>query len=135
MPRFSLLTPCTRIYTEYSEKHIKVKIFYLQVLFNRSSGWIGWQESDCGPNSRITGPYNYSTSLLSLCQLKKTIPDTEVTIKAAQWALCAFSIVAVAVLIYLLAPCVKALIVRPLPRSQQISLSQAALFEPEVNSN
>ncbi|CAH0719949.1 unnamed protein product, partial [Brenthis ino] len=104
----------------------------LEVLFNRSSGWIGWRSSNCGPNARITGPYNYSSSFLTLCQLTKNVEDTEVTIKAAQWALCGFSVIAAAVLIYLLAPVIRMVLVRPLPRSQQISLSQAALVEQET---
>ncbi|XP_045449857.1 beta-secretase 1-like [Melitaea cinxia] len=104
----------------------------LQVLFNRSAGWIGWQPSNCGPKSRITGPHNFSMSLSLLCQLTKPVPDVAVSIKAAQWTLCAISIIAAAVLIYLLAPCIKMFFVRPLPRSQQISLSQAALVEQEA---
>ncbi|XP_039754762.1 beta-secretase 1-like [Pararge aegeria] len=104
----------------------------LQVLFNRSAGWIGWYPSDCGPKARVTGPYNFSTSLLSLCQLTQPVPDVAVSIKAAQWTLCAVSIIAAAVLIYLLAPCVKIMIQTPLPMSQQISLSQAALVEQEA---
>ncbi|XP_045769653.1 beta-secretase 1-like [Maniola jurtina] len=104
----------------------------LQVLFNRSAGWIGWYPSDCGPNAKVTGPYNVSTSLLSLCQLTKPVPDVAVSIKAAQWTLCAISIIAAAVLIYLLAPCIKMMLVSPLPMSQQISLSQAALVEQET---
>ncbi|XP_047531001.1 beta-secretase 1-like [Vanessa atalanta] len=105
----------------------------LQVLFNRSAGWIGWQPSNCGPKARITGPHNYSMSLTLLCELTKPVPDVAVSIKAAQWTLCAISIIAAAVLIYLLAPCIKMFLVRPLPRSQQISLSQAALVEQEAS--
>lgn len=71
-------------------------------------------------------------SLSLLCQLTKPVPDIAVSIKAAQWTLCAISIIAAAVLIYLLAPCIKMFFVRPLPRSQQISLSQAALVEQEA---
>ncbi|XP_045499289.1 beta-secretase 1-like [Colias croceus] len=104
----------------------------LQVLFNRSASWIGWKSSDCGPNARVSGPYNTTRSLLYMCQLTQPIPDVNVSIKAAQWTLCAFSIIAAAVLIYLLAPCIKMFFVRPLPRSQQISLSQAALVEQET---
>ncbi|CAK1555366.1 unnamed protein product [Leptosia nina] len=104
----------------------------LQVLFNRSAGWIGWKESSCGPNARVTGPFNTTKSLLYMCQLTEQLPDVNVSIKAAQWTLCAISIVAAAVLIYLLAPCIKMFFIRPLPRSQQISLSQAALVEQET---
>ncbi|XP_050678957.1 beta-secretase 1-like [Leptidea sinapis] len=103
----------------------------LQVLFNRSAGWIGWQESDCGSNARVTGPYNASTSLLLVCSLTRPLPDVNVSIKAAQWTLCVISIVAAAVLVYLLAPCVKMFLIKPLPIAQQISLSQAALVEQE----
>ncbi|VVC91427.1 unnamed protein product [Leptidea sinapis] len=101
------------------------------VLFNRSAGWIGWKESDCGSNARVTGPYNASTSLLLVCSLTKPLPDVNVSIKAAQWTLCVISIVAAAVLVYLLAPCVKMFLIKPLPIAQQISLSQAALVEQE----
>ncbi|XP_041979837.1 beta-secretase 1-like [Aricia agestis] len=104
----------------------------LQVLFNRSGGWIGWRPSDCGSKTKITGPFNISSSLSSLCQLTKPVPDVAESIKAAQWILCAISIIAVAVVIYLLAPGIKVLLIRPLPRSQQISLSQAALVQQET---
>ncbi|CAG9562486.1 unnamed protein product [Danaus chrysippus] len=104
----------------------------LEVLFNRSGGWIGWKPSNCGPNARITGPYNISSSLISLCELKEQDPDVAVSIKAAQWTLCVISIVAAAVLIYLLAPCIKVYLIRPLPRTQQISLSQTSLVEEEA---
>lgn len=106
--------------------------FQFQVIFNRSGGWIGWQTSNCGPKARITGPYNTSRSIRTMCQLTVPVPDVAVSIKAAQWTLCAISMIAIAVLIYLLAPCAKMLLVRPLPRSQQISLSQAALVEQEA---
>ncbi|XP_047990585.1 beta-secretase 1-like isoform X2 [Leguminivora glycinivorella] len=103
----------------------------LQVLFNRSAGWIGWQTSNCGSNARITGPYNASTSLIDSCQLRRPVSETAVSIRAAQWALCAISIIAAGVLVYLLAPCVKAVCRKPL-RTQQISLSTAALVEQET---
>ncbi|XP_073955035.1 beta-secretase 1-like isoform X2 [Choristoneura fumiferana] len=102
----------------------------LEVLFNRSAGWIGWQTSNCGSNARITGPYNASKSLVDTCQLRRPVSETAVSIKAAQWALCGVSIIAGGVLVYLLAPCVKALCKKPI-RTQQISLSQTALFEQE----
>ncbi|XP_031766604.2 beta-secretase 1-like [Galleria mellonella] len=102
----------------------------LQVLFNRSAGWIGWETSNCGPNARITGPYNVTASIRSTCQLIKVVSDGAVSIKAAQWTLCVISIIAAAVLIYLLAPCIKMMLMKPLPSSNQISLSQAALVEP-----
>ncbi|XP_045532454.1 beta-secretase 1-like [Pieris brassicae] len=104
----------------------------LQVLFNRSGGWIGWRESSCGPAARTSGPSNASGSLLSACGLDRSLPDVNVSIKAAQWTLCAISVVAVAVLVYLLAPCLKMLPVRRSPRCQQISLSQAALVERDA---
>ncbi|CAF4951645.1 unnamed protein product [Pieris macdunnoughi] len=104
----------------------------LQVLFNRSAGWIGWRESSCGPAARTSGPWNASGSLLSSCGLDRSLPDVNVSIKAAQWTLCAISVVAGAVLVYLLAPCIKMFPVRRLPRSQQISLSQAALVERDT---
>ncbi|CAB3226964.1 unnamed protein product [Arctia plantaginis] len=103
----------------------------LQVIFNRSGGWIGWQTSDCGAKARISGPYNTSTSLTVTCQLTKPVTQVAISIRAAQWALCAISIVAATVLFYLLAPCVKTFFRRKLPTSQQISLSQAALVEYE----
>ncbi|XP_063535017.1 beta-secretase 1-like [Cydia strobilella] len=103
----------------------------LQVLFNRSAGWIGWQTSDCGSDARVTGPYNASTPLIDSCQLRRPVSETAVSIRAAQWALCAISIIAACVLVYLLAPCVKALCKKPL-RMQQISLSTAALVEQET---
>ncbi|KAG6447734.1 hypothetical protein O3G_MSEX005129 [Manduca sexta] len=102
-----------------------------QVLFNRSASWIGWQSSNCGPNARVTGPYNISTSLRSLCQLVNPEPDVAVSIKAAQWVLCVISIIAAGFLIYLLTPCVKMFLTRRLRNSPQISLSQAALVEQE----
>ncbi|XP_072932636.1 beta-secretase 1-like [Epargyreus clarus] len=104
----------------------------LQILFNRSTGWIGWQSSNCGFGARVSGPYNTSTSLLTTCQLTQPVPDVAISIRAAQWTLCVISILAAAVLIYLLAPCIKMFLVKPLPRSQQISLSQAALVETET---
>ncbi|XP_059049945.1 beta-secretase 1-like [Achroia grisella] len=103
----------------------------LQVLFNRSAGWIGWQSSNCGPNARITGPYNVTTSIRAACQLNKVISDGAMSIKAAQWTLCIISIIAAAVLIYLLAPCIKMMLMKPLPASNQISLSQAALVQQD----
>ncbi|KAJ8723376.1 hypothetical protein PYW08_003288 [Mythimna loreyi] len=103
----------------------------LQVTFNRSAGWIGFQTSDCGSNARVTGPYNASFSLKSTCQLLKPVTETATSIKAAQWALCAISTIALGVILYLLAPCIKSFFVRRMPRSQQISLSQAALVEEE----
>ncbi|KAM3965006.1 beta-secretase 1 [Aphomia sociella] len=103
----------------------------MQVLFNRSAGWIGWQTSDCGPNARITGPYNITASIRTTCQLTKFVSDAAISIKAAQWTLCVISIIAAAVLIYLLAPCIKMMLMKPLPTSNQISLSQAALVEQD----
>ncbi|XP_075975537.1 beta-secretase 1-like [Anticarsia gemmatalis] len=103
----------------------------LQVLFNRSAGWIGWQTSDCGTKARITGPYNVTKSLKDTCQLIRPVSEVAISIRAAQWALCAISLIAAAVLIYLLAPCIKTFFVRRLPSSQQISLSQAALVEQD----
>ncbi|CAK1585324.1 unnamed protein product [Parnassius mnemosyne] len=104
----------------------------LQVLFNRSAGWIGWQTSNCGPNARVSGPYNTSSSLLVRCKLIEPMSDAAISIKAAQWTLFVISIIALGVLVYLLAPCIKMFILKPLPRSQQISLSQAALVEQEA---
>ncbi|KAJ0183226.1 hypothetical protein K1T71_001202 [Dendrolimus kikuchii] len=105
----------------------------LQLLFNRSAGWIGWETSDCGPKAQIAGPYNLSMSLKDYCQLTHSDTDVAISIKAAQWALCAISIIAGAVLLYLLAPCIKAFFIRRSDRSTQISLSQAALVEQDVN--
>lgn len=106
---------------------------YFQLLFNRSAGWIGWQTSDCGPKAQLSGPYNLSISLKDHCHLTRSETDVAISIKTAQWALCAMSIIAGAVLLYLLAPCVKAFFVKRSDRSTQISLSQAALVEQEVN--
>ncbi|KAF9808941.1 hypothetical protein SFRURICE_010518 [Spodoptera frugiperda] len=103
----------------------------LQVTFNRSAGWIGFQTSDCGANARITGPYNTSNSLKTTCELIKPVAEVATSIQAAQWALCAISIIAASVLLYLLAPCLKNLFLKKMPRSQQISLSQAALVEED----
>ncbi|XP_014369544.2 beta-secretase 1 [Papilio machaon] len=103
----------------------------LQVVFNRSAGWIGWKTSNCGPNATISGPYNTSSSLLVRCKLIEPLSDASISIKAAQWTLFVISMVALGVLVYLLTPCIKMLIMKPLPRSQQISLSQAALVEQE----
>ncbi|KPJ06745.1 Beta-secretase 1 [Papilio machaon] len=103
----------------------------LQVVFNRSAGWIGWKTSNCGPNATISGPYNTSSSLLVRCKLIEPLSDAAISIKAAQWTLFVISMVALGVLVYLLTPCIKMLIMKPLPRSQQISLSQAALVEQE----
>ncbi|XP_053604486.1 beta-secretase 1-like [Plodia interpunctella] len=105
----------------------------LTLLFNRSAGWIGFKTSDCGPDARITGPHNVTHSITSSCQLITPITDMAISIKAAQWALCVISIVAATVLIYLLAPCVKMLLVKPLPRSTQISMSQTALVEQDIS--
>ncbi|XP_021192086.3 beta-secretase 1 [Helicoverpa armigera] len=103
----------------------------LQVLFNRSAGWIGFQSSECGSNARITGPYNASESLLSSCQLIRPVADVATSIKAAQWSLCGVFIIATSVITYLLAPTVKSLCDRKVRRLQQISLSQTALVEQE----
>ncbi|XP_068617221.1 beta-secretase 1-like [Battus philenor] len=103
-----------------------------KVVFNRSAGWIGFQTSNCGPETSIHGPYNTSSSLLVRCKLIEPISDAAISIKAAQWTLFVISMVALAVLVYLLAPCIKMLIMKPLPRSQQISLSQAALVTQEA---
>ncbi|XP_026733512.1 beta-secretase 1-like [Trichoplusia ni] len=103
----------------------------LKVIFNRSAGWIGWQTSDCGANARISGPYNTTISFKTTCELLRPVSDVAISIRAAQWALCAISIIAAGVLIYLLAPCIKTFFVKRLPSSQQISLSQAALVEQE----
>ncbi|KAJ2950996.1 hypothetical protein O0L34_g5372 [Tuta absoluta] len=102
-----------------------------EVVFNRSAGWIGWSTSTCGPDAKITGPHNHTRSLLLYCQLTRPIIDTAISIRAAQWALCVVSIIAAGVLIYLLAPCVKMLLVKKMPSSPQISLSQAALVEAQ----
>ncbi|XP_013192536.1 beta-secretase 1 [Amyelois transitella] len=103
-----------------------------ELLFNRSAGWIGFKTSDCGPKTRITGPYNVTHSITSSCQLITPKTDMAISIKAAQWALCVISIVAATVLIYLLAPCIKMLLVKPLPRSTQISMSQTALVDQDI---
>ncbi|XP_061714332.1 beta-secretase 1-like [Cydia pomonella] len=103
----------------------------LQVLFNRSAGWIGWQTSDCGSPARVSGPRTAPAPLAAACRLRRAAADTAASIRAAQWALCAISIIAAGVLVYLLAPCVKALCKKPL-RMQQISLSTAALVEQET---
>ncbi|XP_012551396.1 beta-secretase 1 [Bombyx mori] len=102
-----------------------------QVLFNRSAGWIGWQTSDCGPNTKIMGPFVVSSSLKSKCKLIKSAPDSTISIKAAQWALSAISVIAASILLYLLYPCIKTLLTRRLRSPSQISMSQAALVEQE----
>lgn len=103
-----------------------------EVLFNRSAGWIGWQTSDCGPKAQISGPYNLSVALKDYCKLIQSETDYSISIKAAQWTLCAISIVAGAFLFYLLAPCIKNMFVRRSEISMQISLSHAALVEQEA---
>ncbi|CAH2047056.1 unnamed protein product, partial [Iphiclides podalirius] len=102
-----------------------------EVLFNRSAGWIGWKSSNCGPSPRISGPHNTSVSLLIQCKLIEPVSDVSISIKAAQWTLFVISMIALGVLVYLLAPCVKMMLAKPLPRTQQISLSQAALVDQE----
>ncbi|KAH9630146.1 hypothetical protein HF086_004852 [Spodoptera exigua] len=77
------------------------------------------------------GPYNTSTSLKTTCELIKPVAEVATSIQAAQWALCGISIIAASVLLYLLAPCIKNLCLRRMPRSQQISLSQTALVEED----
>lgn len=105
--------------------------FPFQVSFDKRAGYIGFQTSDCGPEARITGPYNSSVSLRSLCKLASPMRDvTADTIKVAQWIVAGALTVAMTLTVYLLGPCVRARIVRTLTRTHtHISLTRAALVE------
>ncbi|KAL0880085.1 hypothetical protein ABMA27_002577 [Loxostege sticticalis] len=104
----------------------------LKVLFNRSGGWIGFDTSDCGPNARISGPHTVSYSFIDACKLTRSDSEVAVSIQAAQWALCAISIIAAIVLIYLLAPAVKMCILRRRQLNAD-SVSQDALVDQELS--
>ncbi|CAG9787825.1 unnamed protein product [Diatraea saccharalis] len=104
-----------------------------EVLFNRSGGWIGWDISDCGPCARLEGPFYVRRSLLLDCELTKSDLEVAVSIKAAQWALLAVSIIAGAVLLYLLAPCLKFIYFKPRPNASRLSMSGEALVDQELN--
>ncbi|KAL4713149.1 hypothetical protein ACJJTC_018794 [Scirpophaga incertulas] len=103
-----------------------------QILFNRSGGWIGFSSSDCGANTHLYGPYYVENSLMNDCQLSKPETEVAVSIKAAQWALLAISIIAGTVLLYLLVPCLKNLYLRPRSTSRR-SISKNALFDHELS--
>ncbi|CAH0399757.1 unnamed protein product [Chilo suppressalis] len=104
-----------------------------EVLFNRSGGWIGWNTSNCGPNALLEGPFYVTNSLASDCELTKSDLDAAVSIKAAQWALLAISIIAGAVLIYLLAPCLKYVFFKRRRNASRMSISRDVLVDQELN--
>ncbi|CAG9138035.1 unnamed protein product [Plutella xylostella] len=103
----------------------------LQVLFNKEAGKIGFQTSNCGPQTRITGPHNASQPLSKLCNLATPKKHyTAVETKIAQWALAVALTVSMGLMFYLLAPCVRSSLVKSLRRMPtQISLSRTALVE------
>lgn len=79
-----------------------------QIIFNRSSGYLSFSTSDCGPEVNITGPHRLNGSILDLCGLKKyTYVSYAGSIRIAKWICVVAFAGATTLLLYLWVPCLK----------------------------